>query len=301
MSDAKADLASLRLEARELWIPNPVPRIPWHPTALAFHRDFVSNNTPVVLTGVPLPPWAASPKTLSSFAGDSVVTISRTPGGWGDVVRDGVFVKPARSREVLDDFLRDLIEPSAEGVPYYSAQDDCLRRELPELGHGLPDMSFARGAFSADAEAVNLWVGDARSVTSMHNDHYENMYLVTCGAKEFTLLPPTDFPLLRERTYPAATFEGSKVVRDVPEASVAWVAEPEDWECEKVVVEVEAGEMLYLPSLWYHRVRQRGVTIAVNFWYDMCFNSPAFVYYQFLRRLTARLTEQSKLGIEAPL
>uniref|UniRef100_A0A7S2U1H9 JmjC domain-containing protein n=1 Tax=Lotharella oceanica TaxID=641309 RepID=A0A7S2U1H9_9EUKA len=34
---------------------------------------------------------------------------------------------------------------------------------------------------------------------------------------------------------------------------------------------VNEGEVLYLPSLWFHQVSQRGVTIAVNYWFDMHF------------------------------
>jgi hypothetical protein len=39
-------------------------------------------------------------------------------------------------------------------------------------------------------------------------------------------------------------------------------------------VHVRAGEVLYLPSLFYHEVEQRGdcngeLCIAVNYWYDM--------------------------------
>ena len=68
-------------------------------------------------------------------------------------------------------------------------------------------------------DAVNLWIGDEKSVTSIHSgtpsktsmplvflrcvslthvrtraltDPYENIYTVIRGAKYFTLLPPTD-------------------------------------------------------------------------------------------------------------
>jgi jumonji domain-containing protein 7 len=36
-------------------------------------------------------------------------------------------------------------------------------------------------------------------------------------------------------------------------------------------VEVRAGETLYIPAMWFHRVRQKGITIAVNSWFDMHF------------------------------
>jgi hypothetical protein len=32
--------------------------------------------------------------------------------------------------------------------------------------------------------------------------------------------------------------------------------------------------------MWYHHVRQEGVTIAVNYWYDMQFDTK-FAYHQF--------------------
>ena len=37
--------------------------------------------------------------------------------------------------------------------------------------------------FGGLPEATNLWIGDERSVTSFHHDHYENMYAVLCGTK----------------------------------------------------------------------------------------------------------------------
>ena len=53
-----------------------------------------------------------------------------------------------------------------------------------------------------------------------------------------------------------------------------------DW---NVHVVLEAGETLYLPSLWYHQVSQahrKGdpYTIAVNSWYDMSFGHVHTLY-----------------------
>jgi jumonji domain-containing protein 7 len=57
---------------------------------------------------------------------------------------------------------------------------------------------------------------------------------------------------------------------------------------QKYHVVVEAGEMLYLPSLWYHQVSQvRGkapYTLAVNYWFDMEF-SHNFSLYEACRAL----------------
>lgn len=41
-----------------------------------------------------------------------------------------------------------------------------------------------------------------------------------------------------------------------------------------------------MPALWYHRVAQKNITIAVNYWHDMQFDHK-YVYYRFLQTLAA--------------
>lgn len=42
-----------------------------------------------------------------------------------------------------------------------------------------------------------------------------------------------------------------------------------------------------MPALWYHRVAQKDITIAVNYWHDMQFDHK-YVYYRFLQTLAAK-------------
>ncbi|OSX80277.1 hypothetical protein BU14_0056s0059 [Porphyra umbilicalis] len=63
-------------------------------------------------------------------------------------------------------------------------------------------------------------------------------------------------------------------------------------------VTVRPGEVLFLPALWYHAVTQgpdgaaaaggaadAGLVVAVNFWYDMDYGSPAAAYARFVREV----------------
>lgn len=52
-----------------------------------------------------------------------------------------------------------------------------------------------------------------------------------------------------------------------------------------ITVRVQAGELLYLPSLWFHRVTQTRETIGINYWYDMNFESPLWCYFHLLQQL----------------
>ncbi|KAK6504629.1 hypothetical protein TWF481_006568 [Arthrobotrys musiformis] len=73
------------------------------------------------------------------------------------------------------------------------------------------------------------------------------------------------------------------------------ISEEDPWKWTKlstpIKVEVQAGEMLYLPALWYHQVAQRvdedeGVCVAVNYWYDMDFSGPFVSMVNFVRDMT---------------
>lgn len=70
-----------------------------------------------------------------------------------------------------------------------------------------PQLEFAAAAFGCAPEAVNLWIGDERSTTTFHKDHYENLYAVLRGKKVFHLLPPTDVYRMGLQLYPAAQYE----------------------------------------------------------------------------------------------
>ena len=188
-------------------------------------------------------------------------------------------------------------------------QNDSLRTLFPELA---PDVricgpSWAEAAFGCPPEAVNLWIGNERSVTSFHKgrlvfsvdrfspscmsdaDHYENIYVVVEGAKRFLLMPPCAENRLHFRSYPHAVYqpnaEGRLVARlTSPRKDVIWSpVEPDASDAAKkwprfaspnqpppLTCTVHKGELLYLPSLWYHYVTQyhkesRSV-IAVNYW-----------------------------------
>lgn len=54
-------------------------------------------------------------------------------------------------------------------------------------------------------------------------------------------------------------------------------------------------DILYLPSLWYHRVSQKGVTVAVNYWHDMQFDHK-YVYYRFLQGLAKKCRGGGRRG-----
>jgi len=58
-----------------------------------------------------------------------------------------------------------------------------------------------------------------------------------------------------------------------------------------LIIDVKAGETLYLPAGWWHHVRQTGVSIALNWWYDIEPRGSAWVWLRLLRGVAVAATD----------
>jgi peptidyl-lysine (3S)-dioxygenase / protease len=177
------------------------------PSAIDFLRNFVWESQPVIIRNG-MNDWPARKWTIESLTEhlkDTQVEVNLTPSGRGDAIHslpDGelVFVEPTAEKMAFKEFANKLKERTKGEVHYLSEQNDNLRKTIGVLADEYPKcINFAREAFDNDPDAVNLWVGDDRSTTTCHKDHYENMYAVCSGSKIFTLCPPADYIYLNEK------------------------------------------------------------------------------------------------------
>ncbi|EPS68713.1 phospholipase-like protein, partial [Genlisea aurea] len=222
----------------------------------------------------------------------------------------------------------DMVLASRKGkrVAYLQQQNDCFRSEYGPLAADCEDhVPWATEALGCSPEAVNLWVGTDASETSFHKDHYENLYVVIAGEKRFLLLPPTEVHRMYITDYPAARYlyhkgSGQFSIEVDGSVTVPWSSVdpyPEPDEKQRAMerfplyyngptplqVTVKAGQMLYLPSMWFHHVRQvqdgsGGLTVAVNYWYDMQFDS-RYAYFNFLQSIPRHEIENKEANLES--
>jgi peptidyl-lysine (3S)-dioxygenase / protease len=132
-------------------------------------------------------------------------------------------------------------------------------------------------------------------------DHYENVYVVLTGSKTFTLRPPCAGHMMHLKKYPvwqesmSSDLEfnthptGLEPVRWCPIDFDSVMSGGKGAERQRqffprffqgpdpIRVTVTAGDVLYLPALWYHYVQQdegdHEAVIAINMWYDMRYDS----------------------------
>ena len=170
-----------------------------------FYRDFVSKGEPCLIKNI-ISDWPAfknwqDNSYLIEKAGDTEFTIDITPDGYADSIKSSYFVQPLQQKMSLKKFFE---EKSKENqVCYIQKQNNNLNDEFSVLKTDiLPNvLEFFSEFFKKDPDASNLWIGTKESVTSLHKDNYENIFVVVKGEKHFTLIPPIYYPFMHPSYY----------------------------------------------------------------------------------------------------
>ena len=101
----------------------------------------------------------------------------------------------------------------------------------------------------------------------MHSDQFENLYSIIEGEKRLALVDGLSGKAICERV-------DSKVSKTSPvDTSKSYEANikacPSFAEAKVLHVTVRRGDVLYLPSFWYHQVESERPSIAITLWFDM--------------------------------
>ncbi|KAJ4376259.1 hypothetical protein N0V83_001542 [Neocucurbitaria cava] len=292
---------------------------------------YVARNRPFVIRNG-AQSWKArkrwnAPYLTNVMAGQNV-NVAITPHGNADSVVSlpnggSLFVKPYETEQPFETVIQAIqkqeLEKDYDGPTRYAqTQNDNLRNEYETLFSDVPSsIPFARIALEKDPDAINFWLGNSHSVTALHKDNYENIYVQILGQKIFVLLPPIEAPCVNEKAVLAATYglksdvvtssdnSGGQELRkddlhiriDDPEEYVPFATFDPDNASENINayshlsqplrVTLNEGDMLYLPALWYHKVSQNcneeGICCAVNYWYDLDFSGGFWSMANFAR------------------
>jgi hypothetical protein len=253
------------------------PVATWHDVdAAIFANEILPLGRPAVLKGVARD-WpivtaaAASPvqacEYLDRFYRGAPVDAFLGPHGIGGAFfyRDDMAGFNFEKRRMnLTEFLRYLLAEAAAEDPaalYIGAA------AIPEVLPGLEAENRIGLLGSRDA-LPRIWIGNATTVAT-HFDMSDNIACVAAGRRRFTLFPPSALPDLYvgPLDHTMAGQPASMVSLDSPDlerfprfARALEVAQ---------VAELEPGDAIYVPPLWWHHVRSEGpFNILVNHWWD---------------------------------
>ena len=297
------------LEARELYLGNKILCHTGPPTSIEFLRNWVSKNLPCVFKDA-INHWPALKKWnheyLKEKIGSKKITVAVTPNGLADAITEEKFVLPEERLLTICSFL-DLAQDKCEKDVYYiQKQNSNMTSEFQDLMCDIEsEISWASEALDKSPDAINFWMGQGKAVTSLHKDPYENLYCVIKGQKHFTLYPPSDRAFIPYQNFSVGQFsfkdnmwliEDQKTVGE--RTTIPWIAVdplkpnyekfPQFKNAKSYQCTINAGDVFYLPSLWFHHVQQTDLTIAINFWYDMDFDAK-YIHYQTLDKIAKLL------------
>jgi hypothetical protein len=138
--------------------------------------------------------------------------------------------------------------------------DDCLPRLRAD--------NDLAADFGAAEPIVSAWIGN-RTTAATHYDTSHNLAVCVLGRRRFTLFPPDQVANLYPG--PLEPTPGGQVVSMVdpakpdvaryPRFAAAWASAQ--------VADLEAGDVLFYPALWWHRVEALDdLNMLVNYWWN---------------------------------
>lgn len=241
------------------------------------------------------------------FTSDSPILIKNLIKSWPAVMASKK--SPAESLEYLKKFATDepytvfFGEPDINGRVFYN--DDCSGFNFQVLGSSLNQLSSVLNknignvdapmiyvgstmidkwlpefraendiVFDAYDPLVSIWMGNKSRIPA-HYDFASNIACCVAGKRRFTLFPPEEI----ENLYvgPLDFTPAGQSISMVDFLNPDFEKFPKFRKALKsaLVVELEPGDALMIPSMWWHHVEAlEDFNILVNYWWR---NSPAFM------------------------
>ena len=114
---------------------------------------------------------------------------------------------------------------------------------------------------------INFWFG-RKTVTPLHFDYENNFFAQVFGTKRFVLFPPQDSDCFYPNGGSAHDWHISAVDVDAPDR----IKFPRFHEATRSELLVRDGQVLFLPSFWWHQVTAIDLSISISIWVGTQFN-----------------------------
>lgn len=111
---------------------------------------------------------------------------------------------------------------------------------------------------------ANLWLGPQDLTTPLHYDGAHNLFAQISGRKKFILAAPSETEHLYPYPNGSKLAHFSKVDVENPDLAVY----PNFAEAKIHQIDIEAGELLFLPIGWWHQVYSLTRSASVSFWWN---------------------------------
>lgn len=230
------------------------------PSRDEFLSRYMAKSRPVVFRGGARD-WPAvadwTPQSLAEKAGDNQINVQQSPNSiFGlDPKKGGPRYEEVQT--TLGEYVSSLMHGDENGVRYY-VQRVNIPEKLPEL---LGDIVVPDYVDPEKIYLTNLWLGPAGNVTTLHYDTPNNFLAQIKGRKRFRMFAPGQMRNL----YPCRgkAYNMSQVDIENPD----YEAFPRLRRAQMYEVELNEGDLLFIPTYWWHQVLSVTDGISVNIWF----------------------------------
>lgn len=176
-----------------------------------------------------------------------------------------------RIDETLDAILEGVNKIDA---PAYYIASNIIDTHLPGFSDKNAIEIPREKHIDAMEERVSIWIGGATTATC-HFDALDNIACCVAGKRRFTIFPPDQISNLYPG--PLEPTPGGQVISLVDFKNPDFQKFPrfKDALSTAQVADLEPGDALYIPSMWWHHVESlEPYNILVNYWWD---DAPSFL------------------------
>jgi len=243
----RAERAEMVLALRGRLEPQEVERRP-KPSASEFFLHYWAEGRPVVLTDATRG-WSAlerwTPEALRDRIGDAEIEVAE--GRSADPDYD-MHTSALSRKTPLRAFVDRILAAGPTNDFYAVANNKNIDRA--SLRSLLDDILVDEAWFDPERldGGASFWLGPAGTVTPLHHDTTNILFHQIVGRKRFTLISPACAGML-------TGLRGHYSLLD---------AEAPDFPHPRVVVDLAAGDALFLPVGWWHQVRALDVSVSFS-------------------------------------
>jgi lysine-specific demethylase 8 len=257
------------------------------PTVERFVKEYLLPQKPVVLTKS-FEDWPARSRWDFDYIRSTVGSKELRVEATGTQDKAGYFGRNSTPEKMkLADYVSQ-VQLSNE-IPRVYLGGISVPGELPEIAGDVKIPAYVQGK---ERPVAYLWLGAGKVNTQLHFDINNNFHALLRGRKKFILFPPDQAKYL----YPTTLFSPRRHFSQVRLEAPSDPRFPRLKLAKGFRASLSPGDLLFLPSLWWHEVRTLEPSIAVNYWWGLNEYGDKLAYL-YVRELPLLWWRQGRLAL----
>lgn len=233
---------------------SPIARID-PPSPTEFLSRYVKPSRPVILRGA-IDDWPAmrlwSYDYFRERFGQREAPVVR--------VKDGTLYDATGGLHYERMRVRDYVDLLARGEPIDLYMAFRVHEVMPELFDDIILPPYCR---DAPWSRSRFWFAGPSMKGPLHRDLPENLFAQVGGRKQFILLDRRLTRMVHRHSFRSGVPNYSPVDAAAPDLA----RYPRFRDAPLMLAEVEPGDLLYIPSMWWHQARSVDASVAINLWW----------------------------------